>query len=416
LKAAVQAVYRIKRFAIFVFAAGVILSGSVMLAEMLQLWRDTADWRSAEATIRNFETQRMPGRRDLVQYELRYEFLVAGQGYSGEWISPTTTNGQLTRRESRHYRRYLRPGKVVPVIYDPEQPGAGSFVEPVLIADVIVAPGGLVLLGLWILYLLRKTRERKVPERLGQQLEDADSPRWHSIYQTVLEKERVELYGKAWYARSGSLTHWPHSRVALVATPNTIAVIRGPYTANGILAAALTSLLEFFLSSFVALIHAGSFAMDWYQRHKTWKHLLRQGRAATVETLASYTAEIVSIDETAIHGYDPRKHELWFRLPTRPVDDCIRLAPELIQEIEQFIGYVRLMQQALGVATDEAVRDEAVLDETVVDGAVMDHIVIDDPASSPAASAAPDITSRRPPDRQESRFRPPRAKRRNSND
>ena len=191
-----------------------------------------------------------------------------------------------------------------------------------------------------------------MPQRVFQNGEDLDSARWHSIYSTVLERDQIQIRGTAWYARSGSLTQWPKSRVGLVATPNTIGVIRGPYTLGGFLAAMLTSCLEFFISALVAVAHAVAFLLDWVLRFNTWREFLAN-RDPNEYSSARNSADLVSIDDTIIHGYDEKKHELWFRLPSRPVDDCIRLAPDMIEEIEQFIGYVRLMQRSNQVATDD---------------------------------------------------------------
>lgn len=335
-----------------------MLAGLVIFSRTLLVWQQTQDWRTANATILKFDVEPVRGSPNRFWYTLLYEFQVNGMDYTGEVISPIHADNILSRFETESFRLRYPPGKSVTVIYEPGTPGLNSYLEGVSIRDLVIAPLGTLLLGLWILYLLRATRIRKVPPRVYQNAEDANSPRWHSIYQTVLEKDQIEIRGKAWWARSPGLTGWPCSRVGLVATPNTIAVVRGPFTPTGLAAIAMTSILEFFFSSILAIAHGIGFLFEWASRIQTWRQFL--GGTDPNQYLGQRsTAEIVSIDDTIIHGYDEKKHELWFRLPTRPVDDCIKLAPELIQEIEQFIGYVRLMQQSNRVSTD----DDMVIEE-----------------------------------------------------
>ncbi len=355
-----MAVYRLKRFFILLFAIGISLWGWTVLTRMARLWDSTRDWETTTATVEEFSTRKLPRTqpfsrrrsRDLFRYSLRYQFQVDGEEYTGDSLSPANNHSIIDRQESNRYSAKLLPGSRVTIIYWPENPGEKSYLEPVPLQDVLVRPGGMLLLGLWILYLLRKTRVRRVPKRVLQAREDPNSPRWHAIYQSVLEMDQVTVQGTAWYAQSAGLTQWPKSRVALVATPNTIAVIRGPYTINGFFAATLTALLEFFVSTLIAVAHAGGFLLEWLRRHSTWREF-ESGLDASQIHPANHTADIVPIDHTLVYGYDARKHELWFRLPNRTVDDCIQLAPDLIQEIEQFIGYVQLMQNARHVPTDD---------------------------------------------------------------
>ena len=344
--------YQLKRLAVFLFAASMLLVGVLTLSGLYLAWHSTRDWSTAQATIQKFDVHELPGRRNVFFYTLIYEFRVDGQDYTGETISPRNSDFVLTRPESHWYSSQYRPGQTVDVVYEPDRPGFRSFIERVTLSDVVFVPCGILLLGVWILYLLRMTRVRSVPKRVLQEADNADSPHWHSIYQTVLLKDQIQIRGKAWYARSRGLTQWPNSRVGLVATPNTIGVIRGPFTAGGFLAASLTSFLEFFVSALVAIVHAAAFLLEWFSRHRTWQQFLSANDPNEYSNDRN-SADIVSIDDTIIYGYDKKKHELWFRLPSRPVDDCIKLAPDMIQEIEQFIGYVRLMQGANDIATDD---------------------------------------------------------------
>lgn len=352
--------YRLKRIVVFLFAASMVLAGFLMVSGLLLVRHASLDWPVAEAMIRKLEFIPLPHHRSDVMYELEYEFQVDGLTYRGSAISPRHTDGIISQDESEAYRKKYPPGSQVRVTYAPFAPDEHSFIEPVTWKDILFIPCGTLLFGLWILYLLRKTRVRTVPKRVFQNQEPADSPRWHAIYQSVLEKEQIEIRGTAWYARSNGLTRWPKSRVGLVATPNTIGVVRGSFTLTGYAAAAFTAIFEWFLSHWVAIAHALGFFLECGNRLQTWK-FFEAGHDPNEYSTEHNSADIVSIDETIIHGYDARRHELWFRLPSRPVDDCVKLAPDMIDEIERFIGFVRLMQRSNQIATD----DHAVIDDDV---------------------------------------------------
>ena len=138
------------------FAASMILAGFLMLSGLLLIWHSTRDWATTEATIRKFDCKQIPGRNDQFWYTLLYEFSVDGQNYTGEMISPRHSDYVLSQAESSWYASQLQPGRIVPVTYFPDQPGDHSFIENVTISDIAFTPCGTLLLGLWILYLLRK--------------------------------------------------------------------------------------------------------------------------------------------------------------------------------------------------------------------------------------------------------------------
>ena len=348
--------YRLKRSVVLLFASGLVLAGFMSVSALIILWNQSRDWPTAQGVILELGNENARDDLDII-LDLEYNFKVDGQVYSGKRLSPKDDHFFISREEFRRLRKTYPTGANVSVTYSPELPGEESFLEPISIKEFTV-PGGMLIFGLWILYLQRVTRVRRVPRRVLDEQQDHDTPRWHAIYRTVLEKQQIEIRGTAWYAKSQGLSQWPKSRVGLVATPNSIGVIRGGFSLIGALAASFTICLEVFLNLWLAIIHGFSFLAEWANRLKTWKNFVAGADPNEYSTIVN-TADIVSIDETIIHGYDPVKHELWFRLPSREVDDCIKLAPDMIEEIEQFIAFVRLMQRSNQISLD----DHAVIDD-----------------------------------------------------
>jgi len=338
-------VYELKRFAILVFAAIALLAGISTSYGVFQMWSGSQDFLTTQGTIKSLEFRRSPFDKDDVLYDLHFEFQVNGKTHLGFYLSPDKMGGFIDTDTAEHYRQKFLPGMVATVYYDPALPESRSFLEPLTLRKVLVRPLAALALGFWILYLLRMTRARSVPKRVLANQHDPNSPRWLAIYQTVLQQEQLTIQGRSWFARSNGISQWPQSRVGLVATPNTIAVVRGPFTPLGLLAAVFTAILEFFVYFWIGLIHSIGFLGERSSRSRTWKKFLASADPEKY-TSAEHSAEIVPIDDTLFYGFDERKNVLWFRLPSRPVDDWITIRSDQAEQVEQFMAFVNLMQQS----------------------------------------------------------------------
>ncbi len=348
--------YRLKRSAIFLLAIALVFGGFITLVQTHKSWSHTWGWNRTEGTVKSFELIRV--RRGNWKYDLQFQFVLDGQDYSGELITPDHEDATyIDAAEKRKYSNAFKPGNKIDVFYSPDAPDRESYVEITSYTDFGL-PAAVFLLGLWVLYLLRKTRVRKIPKRVLDNKPDDQDPYWHTIYQSALDKEQISIKGTAWYSRAAGLTQWPNSRVGIVATPNHLAVVRGPFTVSGMAAALITLLLEFRIARLLAFFHGWAFAREWMTRKSTWT--IFENDANPLDYTKTITSSsVVSIDAVTIYGYDDKYHELWFRLPDRPVDDSIKLDPRLSHEIETFIGFVQLMQRANEMAAPPELPAEA---------------------------------------------------------
>lgn len=337
--------YRLKRLAIYFFAIGLAFAGAMTLQKKFDAWQSSHSLSSAEGRIVEFSV--VGGKSEKrYPYKLKYKFKVEEQTYEGRqlfaWLPESD---KLSKEEYRRYKNRFRVNQAVTVYYDPADPGNRSYLEKVPVHHLAI-PAVSLLFGLWVLYLLRVTRARQVPKRVLQTTKDENDPHWLRTYQSALEHEQIEIEGKAWYSYSSGIGEWLNSRVGMVANPNTVVVVRGPYTAAGLGAALVTLVLEIRFYFILAIFHGTAFFSVWKRRKATWEMFKQETSPDAYPKVLPYAAEVVSIDSIRIYGFDPKRRELWYRLARRPVDDCIKLSPTMADQIDTFIGFIELMQRA----------------------------------------------------------------------
>lgn len=340
--------YRLKRTALYLFATGLTLFGAVSLQQELDSWQSTRGWLEAAARVDHFSTvrNRKGGNSNKFSYKLKYTFRAGEQEYEGYQISASLPeNSSLSKAERRYYQDFFRTKRSFTIYFDPADPGNRSFLEKAQIHHLAI-PLVSLLFGLWVLYLLRVTRARKVPKRVLEATKDENDPYWLRIYQSALEHEQIEIEGKAWYSYSAGIGEWLNSRIGIVANPNTVVVVRGPYTPSGWGAAVVTLSLEIRFYFILAIIHGTAFFGVWRRRKATWELFTQKTSPDNYPKVPPYAAEVVSIDSIRIYGFDPKRRELWYRLARRSVDDCIKLSPQTADQIDTFIGFIELMQRA----------------------------------------------------------------------
>lgn len=340
--------YRLKRTAIYFFAISLAFYGAMELQDQSKIWQSNQGWKATEGKIVQFSTVRNARKRksEEYSYKLRYTFTANGEGHEGHQLSASLPeNSHLSKSEERHYRNLFKVNTAVTVYYDPADPSNRSYLETVQLHQLAV-PVVSLMFGLWVFYLLRVTRARQVPKQVLQTTKDENDPYWLRVYQSALEHEQIDVEGKAWYSYSSGIGEWLNSRVGIVANPNTVVVVRGPYTASGFGAAVVTLLLELRFYFILAIFHGTAFFGVWKGRKATWRLFLQKANPDDYPKSPPYAAEVVSIDSIRIYGYDPKRRELWYRLARRSVDDCIKLSPQMADQIDTFMGFIELMQRA----------------------------------------------------------------------
>ncbi|MDG2014117.1 MAG: DUF3592 domain-containing protein, partial [Pirellulaceae bacterium] len=153
--------YRLKRSAIFLLAISLVFGGFISLVDTHRNWSRTLGWSRTEGTVKSFETFKV--KRDRWRYDLQFSFVLNGQDYSGELITPAHEDGTyIDKSELLRYRTAFKPGKKIEVFYSPTSPDRESFVETTAYTDFGLH-AAVFLLCLWVLYLLSITRVRKIP-------------------------------------------------------------------------------------------------------------------------------------------------------------------------------------------------------------------------------------------------------------
>lgn len=342
-----RCLHHVKRTLLLIFGALLIIAAGLMLAGATIIWLATSVWPRAEGQMTRFGIRPSVDDSGKVQMDLEYRYTVNGQAYSGNSLSPTTPDTGVTRRLAKHKRQQFPVGQPVQVIYDPSSPERSFLESPNLLWDVLIRPISIGCLGAWMIYLFVQTRQRKVPAEVAAQLHGrfADRRLWKAVWESVVDRDHVVLDGVAAYSQLGGLlAGWPRCQVALVASPNDLLVVPGPYTKRGFAGTLLTLVLEMSLSRILLpVIHGGFFLSELWRRRVNWKRL---GDRKLDKLTSSKSVKSVSIDEAVVYGFDSRKRQLWFRLPEKQVDEFIQLKTDDAQRAAEFIGFVGLMQKA----------------------------------------------------------------------
>jgi hypothetical protein len=340
----------LKRAALLTFALSLMVGATLMIGGGYLIFAVAERFPTTEGKLRRFQLHPLPRRSwSHVAIEVAFDYQVDGKKFSGEHFSPMTRPGKIIRWYAESKRADYQPGDTVRVLYDPKDPSVAYLEAPSLFWDVLFVPGGLMALGLWLLYVFVRTRRRRVPKRISAQLENRFSDRrhWRPVLQTVVDEDHVVLVGTTVFPTSGSLlSGWPSCRTALVATPNEFAVVPGPYTLRGFASSLLTLVLELSLSRlWIPVIHGVFFSIEFMHRRRLGK-LVAQRSLAELFAEEDDAIQLVPIDDAIIYGFDETRGRLWYRLPEGKSDEFIRIAPEQQEAVDQLFGYIGLMQQA----------------------------------------------------------------------
>jgi len=344
-----EALFRFKRVCLCVLGSLLFISAALMLLGGALVYRASSGWPQTPGQLLKFDVQPLKRHSSHLKIEVAFTYSVGGKDFQGQYFSPLTRPGKILRWVGRQKQSEYRVGDRVKVIYDPSDPAQAYLEAPHLFWDIALVPVSIGCLGAWLLFLFIKTRRRTVPPAVAAQRESrfANRNKWRPIMESVIEQDHLVLRGFTAYSATGSLlSGWPSCRVALVASPNEIAVVPGPFTKRGLASSALTLILELSLSRFwLPAIHGMFFLFEMLRRGRHWRMIRDQRFTELVED--SEHIRLVSIDEAVVYGYDPTKRRLWYRLPGQKMDEFIRLSEADEDQADQLIAYIGLMQNAV---------------------------------------------------------------------
>ena len=111
------------------FGAIFVYLGLKIIADEIRTWRKaiaSREWSSSVGEVINSELQTAYGRRATYSPQAKYSYTVAGQNYTGDRIV-FAWREVFDREAAEKVVQSYRPGQMVTVFYDPQQPQASTL-------------------------------------------------------------------------------------------------------------------------------------------------------------------------------------------------------------------------------------------------------------------------------------------------